>query len=629
MIRLKVFIPALLLSVLVALWMIYRLDGWLKSSIESAISAVTGTKTEISSLQLSLRESRLFVGKLKVASPEHEFKNLVEFSEIVIDFQTLPLFEKRFVVDEFSLKGIDWNTPRKESGFLLAKERPKDTGIFSGFVDQAMTTLSEEFEKMPVAELIDFRVPESPKELLSQLNLESEKAFKEAAIQVELKQGEWRQRVSSLKDLSEFQARVSEIKKRASDPGDRPQDLLKTLEEVKKGLDWIREAKEQTAELIEASRKDFAALESLYGTANASIEADFKRARDMVSLDQFSVQNLSRLLFGPSLLSYYGTALKMQARLNDLQQIVKSEEKQVEVKERARGRDIVFVSPQRQPGFVLAKSDFSVEGLEKSAAARLSQQYELKLRDLSSDPALNAKPMQVVAEGRFRNAPLSRAQIDLLWDYTQQPVKNRYLGKAERVQVSSWQVGIPKVFPLVLEKAMAEISTELEWRGGDLDWKSRMQFREVEWNFKTVPRIGFIGRAMSDVFQGVKGFWLELRLTRNQDRLLLELRSDLDESLGQAISLQIEERLQAFRLKLQKEIGGMVEEYQRKMLREIQSFKNEVLSPVEKRLETLQAYEAEVKSRISSIESRAKGGVQKGIQEKLAKPIKSLKIPGF
>jgi uncharacterized protein (TIGR03545 family) len=166
MIRLKVFFPVLLLVGLVGFILVWRLDVWVKSGLESAISAVTGTKTEISSLSISLKNSSLKIGRLRIASPHQEFKNLIELAEIVVDFQTLPILEKRVVIDEFSMKGIDWQTPRATSGFLPPAPQSSEPSIFSSLVDESFRKIKDEFAAMPVTQLVDFQVPDSPKEIM-------------------------------------------------------------------------------------------------------------------------------------------------------------------------------------------------------------------------------------------------------------------------------------------------------------------------------------------------------------------------------------------------------------------------------------------------------------------------------
>src|SRR4051812_4597579 len=99
MIRLKVFVPLLLVAVLASLFVLFRFDALLKVWIENGISNFTETKTDIGDLHISFKDSSLTIGRMEIASKDDEFKNLVEFADIVIDFQTLPLLKKRFIVD--------------------------------------------------------------------------------------------------------------------------------------------------------------------------------------------------------------------------------------------------------------------------------------------------------------------------------------------------------------------------------------------------------------------------------------------------------------------------------------------------------------------------------------------------
>src|SRR5256885_2227704 len=109
-IRLKVFIPCLVLIALIGGVLFFRLDIWVKQSVEDGLSAFTETKTEIDQLRISLSDSTIHIRKLQVASKDDEYKNAVEFEDILLGFELLPLLNKRVVVDHLNVQGIAWGT---------------------------------------------------------------------------------------------------------------------------------------------------------------------------------------------------------------------------------------------------------------------------------------------------------------------------------------------------------------------------------------------------------------------------------------------------------------------------------------------------------------------------------------
>ncbi len=559
---------------------------------------------------------------------------MLEFSEIIVDFQFLPILHKRFVVDEFSVKGIDWGTKRKRSGFLPPEPKSKEPSIFSAWIDEAFSEIENEFEKMPVSKLVDFEVPKNPKEVLALLDLESEKAFKDAAIKFQESRGEWTTRVKDLRDISEYERMIKEVRTLAKGVPNDPQEILKRVETIKKTVDFFEDQKKQVEGLVKEVKDEWTNLNSVYDSAMNAIQSDYNKAKGMVSLDQFNVENLSRLMFGPAFLDYYHMALKAQAKLRQVQSVLKDEkDESVEVKPRAQGRDIIFVKAKRLPGFVLAKSEFSVTGLEKAAANRLSQRYEVKLEDINSAPRLWGKPTHVNINGQFREFIMSRADLDLLWDYTTDVPKDRYRASVQRLKADDWTVGIPKVFPLKMESAHADIKTELKFEGDQMSWVNRIEFSDVKWDFKEIPRVGFIVRALSDVFQRVKDFHLEIALKKEAKKLAFDVKSNLDNLLRDGVEAEIKEKLTELQAKLKEEIERRVAQYKNKALAELKGFEKDARDQVQGRLSKLLAYQDEAEKKIKELQNAAKKGAQdkakKEIQKNLGKPLKGLKLPGL
>jgi len=634
MIRWKVFLPVLAIVILTAWVMVWCLDGWVKQGLQNAISAMTGTKTDISNLKISFFNSSMKIRKLEIASPKDHYKNLLEFEDIVVDFRFLPLLEKKVIVDEFSVRGIDWGTKRRTSGYLPPQPKPKHPSALSVWMDEAFAEVEGEFARMPVAQLMDFQVPDNPKEVLALLDLQSEKAFKESVVQFQESQGKWKAKFKDLRDISEYERTIKEIRTLGAGVPNNPQEILARVETIKRALDFIDQQKNEVEILAKDVNQEWKNMNHVYGAAVSAIQADYEKAKGLVSLDQFKMENLSRLLFGPALLDYYRQALHMQAELRRVQTIlVDSKDPEVEINPRAKGRDIIFVRGKRLPGFVLAKSEFSVEGLNHETTSRLSQRYEVKLADINSAPRLWGRPTMVDVSGQFREGIFSRADLNFLWDYTTDLPKDKYKASVQKLKAKEWVVGIPKVYPLKIESALTNISTNLNFVGDDMKWNNRIEFSEVVWNFKEVPKLGFFSRILTAVFQRVKEFNLEIELKRVGKKLDFDIKSNLDNLLQSSIEAEIKERLVAFQAKLRAEIERRVDETRQKALKELQKYRAEIEGNLNDRLAKLTAYRKEGEAKIKELEKKAKGQAEKKVKNEVKKQVggklKGIKLPGF
>jgi len=619
MIRWKVFLPVFIVVALSLWFCIYRIDFWLKAAFENAISAVTGTKTDITYLRVSFRNSSLIIKKLEIASSKEEFKNALEFSDIVIDFQSLPLLEKRFVVDDFSIKGITWGGPRRKSGFLPPQPKDDKPSWFSEWADEAVSKVKSEFGELPVAKLADFRVPTNVDEVLTTLNLESEKALRAALVSAQESKTEWTRTISELKDVSEYREMFSQVQRAASSSPQTPAEILDKVKVIQTSISFFENEKKKADQLLNQTQAEWKKLQATYKMAVDSIEEDYKRAKEVVSLDQFDLKNLSRLMFGSQWMDRVELVLQYHAMIRHYLALMKpKEESKVEVRQRAKGRDIIFVSPKRKPAFVLAHSGFSVTGLESNNANTVSQTYELELKDLNSNPRLFGKPTEVDLDLRFKNWVMGEAKLDMFWDYTGSPLKDRYKLEANRIEASNWPVGIPKIFPVKMAGGVANSSSLLSFVDDEMKWTNRVNFVDISWDFREVPRIGFVIPAISEVLQKIKDFFVEFEILRKQGNFDFIVRSDLDDKMQKALMEVIEEKWKAFQAKLKLAIEEKVAKYRREALAEIGRYKKDVLGKVEEKKKLAENYQKQAEARFKEVQNLAEKK-KKELQNKVKK----------
>lgn len=626
MIRWKVFLPAVVMSALVVWFAIYRLDSWLKHQIENTVSAVTGTRTNISSLNLSLRKSRLQIERLQIASAKEEFQNAVDFSEIVIDFQSLPLLEKRFVIDDFSIKGIDWKTPRKTSGFLPEEKKDEKPSWFSEWADEAFDSLKKEMNELPVAKLGDFRIPSNAKEVLGQLNLESEKAFKESLIEIQRARTDWTDKLKALQDVSEYKEFYGQVKQATENLPQDPQAILDRVQTLKRVVEFFRGQQEKAGNLYGDIKQEYHNLEGMYDRATGAISKDYNRARSLVSLDQFNLENLSKVMFGPQWFDRAEQVFHYHSMIRHWAETLKTPAKEgVEIRQRAKGRDIIFITPKKKPSFVLAKSEFSVSGFEKKELGEVSQTYALKIDNLNSNPRLTGKPTSVDVEARFRNWVVGAFDLNLFWDYTSETPKDSYTLSADSIQASHWPVGIPKVFPIKIEKGVAKSKSQLQFTGDHMSWINRIDFRNVDWSLREVPQVGLLLPTLSELFKNIHSFFLEFELSRKNGVFGFAVRSDLDNKMSDSIQSIIQAKWKEFQEKLKRELDEKIQIVRQEAQKELQEFRNQAVAEVEKKLELAKQYQSEAENKIKDLERKAKELAENKAKSEVQKQIDNIK----
>lgn len=627
MIRIKVFLPVLGLVILVSWAVLYKLDYWVKDWMEDGISAITETRTDIHGLQLSLLNSSLKIKNLQVGSSEEEFKNAVEFDEIIVDFQSLPLLQKRFVVDEFSITGVAWGTPRKTSAKLPPKPKEKPSWI-SEELDKAMGSLKTEFSNLPVAKLTDFKMPTSTADILRELDLASEKEYKEVITLAQSLKSTWAGQINSLRDISEYKKRITQARSLVKTAPNNPAEILKRVNEIKDLIQFFEDEKKKVNDLAIKIRDDYEKLEKQYKAAAAAIESDYNKAANLVSLDQLNVNNLSRLIFGGQWIARAEDVIRTHRAIQAKLKALKADDEEVEVKERAKGRDIVFLAVRKEPAFVLAKSDFSVKNLKNANAGEVSQLYEVKLRDINSSPTLYKKPTTVDVDVSIKTGPFQKASASAYLDHVKEENVDKFDLSFEKIDASAWPMGVPRYFPLKIKKGFAHAKMDLNFKNSDVNWTNEIQFQDVTWDFSELTQAGIVLRAIKSTLHQISNFNLRIGFKYISGKFNYIVSSDLDSAFANAIKKVVGEELAAFKKKLRMAIYKRVESLKTKALSEKKAFEDQVQNKIKNYQDTLKNYQKEADGLVGDLQKKAKKAAQKQAEDQIKKVIpKKLKVP--
>lgn len=618
MIRWKVFVPVFLILALIVWFAVYRLDFFVKGMIEDGISSITGTKTDITRLRISLFDSKLSVQKLEIASATEPFKNAAEFGGIIVDFQFLPLLEKRFVVDEFSITGIAWGTPRTSSG-ILPKKPVSEPSWFSGVVDEAMDSMKAEFKELPVNKLLDFEVPDNPKEVVERMDLQSLAAYKQAAFQAQDLRSRWTARYKDVKDISNYKKLAADARALGQNLPQDPEGILKRIESVQSVLKQIDDEKKKIETISDDVSNDFASVQKLTESAQAAFEADYQDAKGLVGFNALDTSTLTKMIFGQQWVDRAEAVIRFQNSIREKLAAlsVSSKDESIQIQPRAKGRDIVFVRPQQKPSFVLAKSDFSV-----NAAA---QNYEMKLRDINSAPKIYGKPTTVDIRGEFKDSMIGSAKIAGLWDYTKEIPKDVYNAEVKKIRASDWPVGIPKVFPVKISSGTANAKVDFDFVGPLLTWTNQVSFSNVTWNFSEVPKAGVLVPILTSVFADIKNFTMNFKIVYKEKKLSFDIVSDFDDALKKGVSKYLDQKFQDFQARLKRELDQKVGQAKDQAMAEIGKFQLEIKSKTDAALAGVTQSSKEGNQIVAQLQQKVKDAAAKKASDELKKNLPGLK----
>lgn len=627
-IRWKFFLSVLVFLGLVSWVLLFRLDGMVRSALESGISAITHTKTDISGLKVSLTDSSLKIRRLEIASKADPMRNTIEFSDIVIDFQTLPLLERRLIVDDFSITGIQWGTPRKTPGVLPAKP-PQEETWYSGISDKAFGKLEEEFEELPVSQLTSFSLPSNVDEILSRLDFPALDAFKKVATDVQELKANMTVRLKEVADLTDEKKLLSEARDLTKNVPQDAAEVLRRADLIRSFISRLGEQKNEYEEMLSQLKRDYESAEKSYRLAESAVQQTYRQARGLVGVKALDTRNMMKIIFGAQWVKHAHETMKMHSQLRRvLSHMTQGSDDGIQIYPRAKGRDVVFVTPRKKPSVVLTKSEFSVNVLDNGDRKDIEQKYALDLRNLSSDPSLSPDPMKAKIHAMFKDMMVSEVSLEAHLDYRKPEAKDIYRADVRRIRASDWPVGIPKLFPLKISSGTADAHVEFDFVGSQLTWKNVVQFRGVKWDFSEVPKAGVLTPLLEKVFADISDFSVGFTLTSRNQAIDFDVSSDMSGLIQAGVSRLIDQKLKDFEARIQRGIDSRIESSKALASQELNDLKKETIAAVQSSLDGVTASMGELKKSADDLTRKtrdaAEDKIKSGLQQQLQKRAPSL-----
>ncbi len=616
-IRWKFFISVLIFLGVISWVLVFCLDGMVKSAVESGISSITNTKTDVSGLKVSLLNSSLRIHRLEIASKADPMKNTIEFSDITIDFQTLPLLERRFIVDDFSMTGIQWGTPRKTSG-ALPPRAPREETWYSGISDKAFAKLEDEFNDLPVSQLTTFSIPDNVDEILSRLDFPAVDAFKKIATDAQELKANVKVHLKEVADLSDEKKLLSEARELTKNVPQDPAEVLRRAEMIRSFINKLGEQKTEYEGILSQLKKDYESAEKTYRLAETSVQQTYRRARDLVGVKALDTRSIMKIIFGTQWVKHAHETMKMHSQLRRvLSHITQGSDEGIEIYPRASGRDIVFVSPKKKPSVVLTKSEFSVNVLDGGDRKDIEQRYALDLRNITSAPSLSPEPMRAKIQAMFKDMMVAEVSLDAHLDYRRPELKDIFRADVRRIRASDWPVGIPKLFPVKITSGTADAHVEFEFVGSQLVWKNVVKFQGVQWDFSEVPKAGVLTPLLEKIFADISNFTVGFTLNSRNQAIDLDVSSDLSTLIQAGVSRLLDQKLKELEDRIRRAIDGRIESSKALAAQELKDLQGQTMSAVNAQIDAVNASTGELKKSLDDLTRKTRDAAEDKIKSGL------------
>jgi len=388
-------------AVFVVLWILLA-DRIARRQSEAALSDLLGTQVDIRRLRIREADAAVDISGLAIADPRDSSRNLIEAEGITLDLDPVALAEKKLVIDQVSLLGLDFLTRRATPARRVSADGPT-----AQLIRQSDDWVRDKFS---FPSLALGRLDTLKQLVLNPEELGTIKAAKGIAGRLDSIAGSTRQTLDQIAaaTLADSATALADQLASLNPKKTSPQEIRNLVQ----GVDQLRRR-------IEGAGRELAAVEKTVKGAsetlsrsladvNAARERDYAFARGLLQLPNLDAPQFGAALFGPVSLSSFQRALVYaQVAQRYVPPGLQPWNRPGPKRARLAGSDVEFPKERSYPRFLLRQGQVSVGEGDKA-----QYPFTASFGGITTQPALYGGPATLKASGRIggRDAPLG---IDL------------------------------------------------------------------------------------------------------------------------------------------------------------------------------------------------------------------------
>jgi len=518
--RWRGLLPFIILTALAAAFWLVLADGYAERAIERAGTELVGARVELDEADLSLFPLGLTLTGLRVTNPDEPMRNAIEASKIAFTIDGAWLLMRKVIIEEMTVEGVKPDTPRKTSGAVEKTARK---------------TVEKKAERagLKVASM----KPPDVRKLLEKENLETLKLAASVEKRIESEKKAWESRLSELpgkEKLEEYRKRIESLKSTRGDLA----GIMGSAAEVRA----LRKDILADIETIKKARRDFEAMaKSVRKQVRDAAQApkrDFNRLRDKYGISPRGFANITEAILGPRVASYVRKALYWRGRLEpafERARKMRREEPQAVKPPGAKGLDVHFREYDPKPDFLIRKAlvSVSLDAGDMSGA----------VRDITAEQFITGRPTTFALSGEklrgLESAGVEGVINRVNPDKPEDSLKLEIKGYAIRNATLSGSGDLP----VTVREGLADLSVEAMFAGGKIDATAKGLLKNLKLEARAPAGGDEFIQVMADVLGDIKSIDLSARVTGPVGDYSLQIRSNLDTVLRDALARQA--RLQA------------------------------------------------------------------------------------
>ena len=589
---------AVIIVALVILFNILFLDKILKKTIISLAQPIVGAKVEIDYLKTSLKKCSVSINGLRVADRNDYFKNLIDVEKINFDVRFWPLFRKKFLIDEMNVNGIKWQTQRKTSGQLPPKQekkfvKGKKDSKFSKMFEVAKTKTISEVNKLPSVEMFNSIQEQinnfDINKIVEDTGLSSVKEAEKTYINLQNKYKQYQNKINNFN----YEEKINKAKKIIDDISKSKVSSLADFANTAKKVSQLKEIKKDLDDFLKelnTIKKDISTTIDVSKQLKNSITNDVNTICEKIAIPSLNIKNISQMLFGNKWVIRVEKAMYYFSIIKQYLPEKSAEEKVKEVKQRDKGRDILF-KEKIYPTLLISK--INVSGTTTKTKEEQGLDFAGLIKYISSSPSMVSEPITLNISG---NNKLQKLDIVGTFDY-------RTNNSKDSLKVSLFGLS-GKVLNLEPNDYLPLIDTAKLNFVGDLSinnsgFKAGVDLDVKDIKEKDLNSIDGNLKYLAQVTNAIKSFKVNL-LAQIQDSKNLDVKitSDIDKKLYDAINKLFSYKVNEAKEKIKQKVNEFAQAKVKEIEKSLQGKKDEVLKQIKEKIVSANNFNKQIEKTI-------------------------------
>ena len=499
-------------------------DSLVQTGIEAAGTRLNGAKVEIDRTELSFFPLGVEVSRLQVTDPEQPMKNAVDVRRLNFSLSPLDLVRRKIIINEMAVDDVRFNTDRTTSGALSKKAAVSDRANDKIFGFQ-----------LPSFDVEDVKAILAKEPLKS---LEEAERLKQA---ITAEKEKFEARLKELPDkekMDRYEIRIKALKGR--------KDLASALTGIKELNDILKNIRTDIA-LIRQTRDDVRASARMLREQTAVVAQspgeDIRRLTEKYGPSPRGAGNITALVFGPRYGQWVETGLTWYQKL---QPLLAGGDHPAEAKkvrpERGRGVNVRFPERQPLPDFLIRRAAVSIT----LAGGVVSGD----VRDITSEQPVLGRPLTYAfSSEQMKN--MTAIDISGQLNHVKPGQARDSMNVSARgIQIVDFPISRDKGFPLTLSRGTADGLLETVVDGRGLGARAEVTVRKTAFVAAPEESLNRIEQAVIERLAAVSGFTLNALAKGTIDDFKVDLDSNLDDVVKEAVKTLIGENLAEFKSRL-------------------------------------------------------------------------------